>query len=92
LPPIATHSSEIRYLFDQPNAPFAAALNAEQEALAAKMRAAWTSFAAGRDPSSAAVRWPSFDESAAALSLVTPQPRLETNSAAIHHCSFWAAS
>ena len=30
-PPIATHSSEIQYLFDQPNAPFAAPLNADQE-------------------------------------------------------------
>ena len=41
LPPIATHSSEIQYLFDQPNAPLPATLNTTQEKLAASMRAAW---------------------------------------------------
>ena len=59
LPPIATHSSEIQYLFDQPNAPFATPLNATQDELAARMRDAWTSFAAGGDPSTAALPWPS---------------------------------
>ena len=49
-PPIATHSSEIQYLFDQPNAPFAAPLNADQETLAASMRAAWANFAASGEP------------------------------------------
>src|SRR5262249_5355685 len=68
LPPIATLSSEIQYLFDQPNAPFAATLNPDQEALAAKMRAAWASFAATGDPSSSAVPWPSFDSGSDVLS------------------------
>ena len=51
LPPIATHSSEIQYLFDQPNAPFAATLERRRRrALAASMRAAWANFAANGDP------------------------------------------
>ena len=37
---LATHGTELPYLFDQPNAPFPAMLNADQQALAASMRAA----------------------------------------------------
>ena len=62
LPPIATHSSELQYLFDLPNLPFPGTLNPDQESLAGSMRAAWASFAAGGDPSSAALPWPSFDD------------------------------
>jgi para-nitrobenzyl esterase len=90
-PPIATHSSEIQYLFDQPNAPFPATLNPTQEALAAKMRAAWANFAAHGDPASAAVPWPSFNAGSHVLSLAPPQPQVDTGFAATHHCSFWAA-
>ena len=68
-PPIATHSSEIQYLFDQPNAPYATPLNADQEALARSMRTAWTDFAANGNPSAAGVRWPSFTTRSAVLSL-----------------------
>ncbi len=92
LPPIATHSSEIQYLFDQPNAPFAAPLNPAQEALAGSMRAAWASFAAHGDPASAAVPWPSFDAGSPVLSLAAPRPRLDTGFAATHHCSLWGAA
>jgi para-nitrobenzyl esterase len=89
--PIATHSSEIQYLFDQPNAPYAAALNANQEALAATMRTAWANFAASGDPSATTMPWPSFNATSDALSLVLPQPQLESNFASVHHCAFWAA-
>jgi para-nitrobenzyl esterase len=88
-PPIATHSSEIQYLFDQPNAPFAAPLNADQETLAASMRRAWANFAATGDPTAPAVPWPSFDSSSAVLSLVLPQPEVESSFASLHHCAFW---
>ena len=88
-PPVATHSSEIQYLFDQPNAPFATPLNASQEALAASMRTAWTNFAAIGNPSAAAVPWPSINMSSNVLSLVQPQPQLVQNFAAVHHCAFW---
>jgi para-nitrobenzyl esterase len=90
-PPIATHSSEIQYLFDQPNAPFAATLNPDQEALAVSMRAAWATFAAAGNPASSAVPWPSFNPGSEVLSLVEPQPQVETTFAETHHCSFWAA-
>jgi para-nitrobenzyl esterase len=57
------------------------------------MQAAWANFAASGDPSTAAAGWPAFGggDRASVLSLVTPQPRLETDFAARHHCSFWAA-
>ena len=91
LPPLATHGTEIPYLLDQPNAPFPATLSAEQQALAASMRTAWASFAASGSPSSRALSWPAFSAGAKVLSLETPQPRVTTDFAAAHHCSFWAA-
>jgi para-nitrobenzyl esterase len=90
-PPIATHSSEIQYLFDQPNARFPATLNPTQEALAVSMRAAWANFAANGDPASAAVPWPSFNTGSNVLSLASPRPQLETDFSSTHHCSLWAA-
>jgi len=92
LPPIATHSSEIQYLLDQPNAPHAAPLNPGQEALAADMRAAWASFAANGDPSTAVLPWPSIDQGGAVMSLVQPLSQVEASFASTHHCAFWAAA
>jgi para-nitrobenzyl esterase len=89
--PIATHSSEIQYLFDQPNAPFAAPLNAAQDKLADSMRTAWTHFAAVGNPSTAAVPWPSFNTRADVLSLTQPHPQLARNFASVHNCGFWSA-
>ena len=91
LPPIATHSSEIQYLFDQPNTPVPATLNADQATLAATMRTAWAKFAASGNPSTAAVPWPSFNVGSTVLSLESPQPQVESNFASVHHCSFWGA-
>jgi para-nitrobenzyl esterase len=91
LPPIATHSAELQYLFNQPNTPFPGTLNADQQALAASMRTAWANFAARGDPSSGALAWPTVDDSAQVMSLVPPQPQVETGFSAIHHCAFWAA-
>ncbi|MCW2911454.1 MAG: carboxylesterase family protein [Actinomycetia bacterium] len=91
LPPIATHGTELPYLFDQPNAPHPAILSADQQALAASMRAAWANFAARGDPSSRALPWPSFGDGAKVLSLVPMQSTVETDFAAAHHCAFWAA-
>ena len=92
VPPVATHTSELQYLFDLPNAPFPAPLSAGQQALAASMRAAWANFAATGNPATAAVPWPAFSTgSAQMLSLVPPQPQTETDFAARHHCAFWAA-
>jgi para-nitrobenzyl esterase len=91
LPPFAMHSSEYQYLFDLPNAPFPGTLNADQQTLATSMRTAWANFAASGDPSSAALPWPSFDGGASVMSLVPPQPRIDTEFASRHHCAFWEA-
>jgi para-nitrobenzyl esterase len=91
LPPIATHSSEIQYLFGQPNLPFPGTFTTDQKVLASHMRAAWASFAAHGDPSTAAVRWPSLGDGARMLSLVPPRPHVKTGYPADHHCAFWAA-
>ena len=90
-PPIATHSAEIQYLFDQPNAPFAAPLDAVQETLAASMRRAWADFAATGDPTAAVVPWPSFNAGSDVLSLISPQPQVSSTFASVHHCAFWGA-
>ena len=91
LPPIATHSSEIQYLFDQPNTPVPATLDAAQQQLANTMRNAWVTFAADGNPSSNAVPWPSFNTASQVLSLASPTPQIESTFAAQHHCNFWAA-
>jgi para-nitrobenzyl esterase len=90
LPLIATHSSEIQYLFDQPNTPFPGTLDADQQALAASMRTAWASFAATGSPSTATLGWPTLGVSASVMSLVPPQPQLQTGFSDIHHCAFWS--
>jgi para-nitrobenzyl esterase len=92
-PPVASHTSELQYLFDIPNAPFPAPLSADQQVLAASMRAAWANFAATGNPATAAVPWPAFGSAGSTqmLSLVPPQPQIETDFAARHHCAFWAA-
>jgi len=93
VPPVATHASELQYLFGLPNVPFPAPLSASQQALAASMRAAWADFAATGNPTSAAVPWPAFDGAGGPqmLSLVPPRPQIETDFTSRHHCAFWAA-
>jgi para-nitrobenzyl esterase len=95
-PPVATHTSELQYLFDlQGVGPtlFPGTLDAAQEALAASMRAAWANFAASGSPATATVPWPAFGGSGGAqmLSLVPLRSQVTTDFAAAHHCSFWAA-
>jgi para-nitrobenzyl esterase len=89
-PPIATHSAEIQYLFDQPNAPHAAPLNADQETLAADMRTAWAHFAANGRPVTRAVPWPSIAANGAVQSLQLPHPQVESTFASEHNCAFWS--
>jgi para-nitrobenzyl esterase len=90
--PVATHTSELPYLVDLPNAPLQDPLTADQRQLAAKMRAAWAKFAATGDPSTPAVPWPSFRPGGRGLSLVSPHPQRDTQFASRHHCAFWSAS
>lgn len=86
------HQSELQYLFDTPTAPIPGQLSPAQEALASSMRQHWVTFAATGDPSyQGSTAWPAFDAgSEQFLSLVPPQPQLETSFAADHHCGFWS--
>ena len=86
--PAATHSSEIQYLFDQPNTPYPATFTADQQALAASMRAAWASFAAHGAPAG----WPAFTRGEQVMSLVPPRPQVASGSASAHHCAFWSTA
>jgi para-nitrobenzyl esterase len=97
LPPVsfpygAAHASELQYLFDLPIAPIPGALSTPQQRLAASMRHYWAHFAARGFPSSAGEPlWPGFNShSQRMLSLVPPQPHVETDFPAAHHCAFWA--
>jgi len=93
-PGVATHTSELPYIFDLPYAPFQDPFSPDSEALAASMRAAWASFAASGDPASASnVRWPSFGGASQqrVLSLLAPGSSVIRDFASRHHCSFWAA-
>ena len=49
-PPVATHGSELQYLFDLPNAPVPGTLNAGQQALAASMRSGLGELRGQRQP------------------------------------------
>jgi len=88
LPPIATHSSEYQYLFDLPSTPFPGTLTPDQQTLAASMRTAWASFAAGGDPSTRSLAWPLFTQGQQVMSLVPPQPQVWTGFSDQHHCSY----
>jgi para-nitrobenzyl esterase len=97
LPPLgfpygAAHAAEIQYLFSLSNVAYPGVLSPPQQQLAATMKQYWTNFARQGFPSSTTEPpWPGFDStSQRMLSLIPPQPQLETNFAAEHHCAFWA--
>jgi para-nitrobenzyl esterase len=90
-PSVATHGSEMAYLFDLPNAPFPGVLNADQASLAENMRRAWANFAATGNPSSSDLDWPTYADGGTVMSLVTPKPHVESDSVAAHHCLLWDA-
>jgi para-nitrobenzyl esterase len=87
----ATHASELQYLFGLP-AGAHGRLSPQQQQLAAAMRQEWTSFARSGVPSATrAPAWPRFTAgSQAMLSLIPPEPAVETSFATDHHCAFWA--
>jgi len=94
LPPVsfpygAAHASELQYLFGLPNA---VPLSSAQQQLAAAMQGYWTNFAKRGFPSSfGEPLWPHFDSvGQRMISLVPPQPQVETDFAAEHNCAFWA--
>ncbi|HET6742431.1 MAG TPA: carboxylesterase family protein [Kribbella sp.] len=87
---VATHGSEMWYLFDLPNAPYPAALNAQQTKLADSMRAAWVQFAATGNPSTRTAPWPASGHTGKVLSLDLPASQVATDFAARHHCATFA--
>jgi para-nitrobenzyl esterase len=59
--------------------------------LANSMQSGWTNCAAFGNPSTFGLRWPSFAGSGLDVMLQRPKPQIESQFAARHHCSFWAA-
>jgi para-nitrobenzyl esterase len=97
LPPVsfpygAAHASEIQYLFDLRATVPAPALGADQERLSQAMAAYWTSFARSANPNGAgAPPWPAYQNATdEMISLVPPDPAVETGFAADHKCALWA--
>jgi carboxylesterase type B len=88
---VATHGSELSYIFDLPAAPIQAPFSPDSAALASSMRSAWASFAASGDPASGSdLRWPSFGNKQRVLSLRAPGSQVTSDFASRHHCGFWA--
>jgi len=90
-PAVATHGSELPYLFDLPNLPYPTTLDSAQQALAASMRSAWAHFARTGRPGTAALPWPSYRHDTSVMSLATPQSVVTSDFASVHHCAFWGA-
>jgi para-nitrobenzyl esterase len=88
----AAHESEVQYLFSLLNTPFPGVLTGPQQHLAAAMKTYWTDLAKTGSPSSPGEPlWPRFDSTGQqVLSLIPPQPAVETDFATEHHCAFWA--
>jgi para-nitrobenzyl esterase len=89
VPQVATHGSELQYLFDLPSAQFPTALSTEQQQLASSMRAAWFHFAATGNPASAQLHWPQFGTRGLGVSLTTPKSGVVSDLTTRHHVAFW---
>ena len=89
---MATHGSELPYLFDLPNAPFPPRSTPTSRRSRPACATAWANFAATGNPSSRGRALAVVQRGQrAVLSLVPPQPQVETDFATRHHCAFWAA-
>jgi len=85
----AAHDFETQYLFDLSNTPYQGTLSGPQQRLARDMKRYWTNFPQAGVP---VAGWPQFAATGQpVLSLAPPRPRLETDYAAEHNCSFWGA-
>ncbi|MCV7108440.1 carboxylesterase family protein [Mycolicibacterium chitae] len=89
----ASHSLELRYLFDVGGAP---PLDPAQRALSAEMVEFWTEFVSTGAPADAdseadAPRWPAVRDGAdPRMSLQTGGSRVTNTFDAEHHCEFWS--
>ena len=86
----ASHSLELRYLFDIGDAP---PLNPAQRALADQMIAYWTAFVTSGSPQTPGQPdWPTFDAATGkVLSLQPDGSRVVTTFEQEHQCPFWAS-
>jgi para-nitrobenzyl esterase len=86
----ASHSLELRYLFDVVGAP---PLNPAQQKLSDEMIGYWSGFVATGAPRAyGAPDWPAFDGTDGPwMSLQTPEVRTFTQFADDHQCAFWAS-
>jgi para-nitrobenzyl esterase len=86
----ASHSLELRYLFDIGDAP---PLNPAQRALADQMVDYWTAFVTSGSPQAPGQpNWPTFDAATGkVLSLQPDGSRVVTTFEQEHQCAFWAS-
>lgn len=80
----ASHSLELRYLFDIGGAP---RLDPDQQVLSDQMIDTWTKFVSDGNPGEV---WPAFGGDGKRLSLRPDGSRVETDFDQIHQCPFWA--
>jgi para-nitrobenzyl esterase len=81
----ASHSLELRYLFDIGDAP---ALNPAQRALSDQMIDYWAHFVRTGDPGG---QWPKFGPDEKRLSLQSDGSKVVTDFTDTHQCAFWAS-
>lgn len=81
----ASHSLELRYLFDTGGAP---PLNPDQQILSDQMIDFWSAFVRAGSPGE---RWPAFGVDEKRLSLHPDGSTLETDFDTTHQCAFWAS-
>jgi len=90
---LATHTNELSYIFDLPDAPIQQPFSADSAELAMDMRGAWASFASTGDPGSTSdLRWPSFGggDQHRVLSLDTVGSEIFRDFGSRHNCAFWS--
>ena len=80
----ASHSLELRYLFDIGGAP---ALDPDQQVLSDQMIDAWSQFVRDGNPGDG---WPAFDDAEKRLSLRPGGSKVEADFDQQHQCPFWA--
>lgn len=91
LPPGASHSSDLVYLFDGLELLLQAPLGPEQAELAEQMVGAWAAFIrSGAPGSTGSTPWPRYDAAERQMLLLQPgASRITTDFRERHHCDFW---
>ena len=86
-PYLATHTTELAFLFDLVQAQGKPGPTADEEALSRWMARYWTRFAQSGSPQG---NWPAFNATVSNVQeLVPPRPTTTAGFSADHHCDFW---